>query len=128
MKKLSSKLTPAIAIAAMALTALLSGCEYEFVEPENVPVPTQVSFATDIVPIFDASCNMSGCHAAGAFSPDLSPANAFNSITQENLINVDTPAQSTLYLVVSSGSMKSYATTAQAKLILAWIQQGALNN
>lgn len=129
MKKLTSRFTPTIAIAAIAIMALLSGCEYEFVEPERVPVPTEeISFATDIMPIFNSSCNMSGCHAAGAFSPDLSPSNAYNSLTQNNLIDQNTPSNSLIYTSVSSGSMKSFATATDASIILAWIQQGAKNN
>lgn len=128
MKKLNSRFTPAIAIAALALMALLSGCEYEFVEPEKVPVVTQVSFATDVIPIFNASCNMSGCHSAGGTSPDLSPANAYNSLSQGGLIDTANPAGSEIYVVITTGSMKSFATPTQANMILTWIQKGALNN
>lgn len=36
-------------------------------EPEPTPAPTSVSFATDVQPIFQASCGTGGsCHGAGA--------------------------------------------------------------
>lgn len=128
MKNLNNTLTSAIAVIALAFMTLLSGCEYEYVEPEIVPIPTQVSFATDIIPIFDASCNMSGCHAAGAIAPDLSSAGAYASLFQANLINTTVPAESDLYKIITTGSMKSFTSTSQAQTILVWIQKGALNN
>ncbi|MDP2424375.1 MAG: hypothetical protein U1C46_10355 [Bacteroidales bacterium] len=113
-------------IAGLVLT--LVACEYEFIEPDNTLVPEDVRFAKDIIPIFNASCNMIGCHAPGAKSPDLSAANAYNDLIQKNMINTGSPAQSKLYKSITTGSMKNFASTAQAKIILAWIEQGALNN
>lgn len=128
MKKPISKLTSLIAIAAIASMTLLGGCEYEFVEPEFIPPPTDtVSFSTDIMPIFNTSCNMSGCHAAGAFAPDLSPANAYSNL-QNGFINTADPSSSLIYTAMATGSMKSFTTPAEASVVLGWIQQGALNN
>lgn len=128
MKKLNTKLTSAIALTAIAFMTFLTGCEYEFVEPEYIPPPTDtVSFATEVMPIFNTSCNMSGCHSTGAFEPDLSPANAYTSL-QNDYINTADPASSLLYTKMATGSMKSYATPTEASLVLGWIQQGALNN
>jgi hypothetical protein len=128
MKKLNTKLTSAIAMVAIAFMTFLTGCEYEFVEPEFIPPPTDtVSFANDVMPIFNASCNMSGCHAAGAFEPDLSPANAYTNL-QNGFINTATPSSSLIYTSMATGSMKSFTTAAEASIVLGWIQQGALNN
>ncbi|MFH1121173.1 MAG: hypothetical protein V1775_15245 [Bacteroidota bacterium] len=128
MKKLSSRINSALAIGAFATMALLSGCEYDYVEPDNTPLPTEVSFATDIMPVFNASCNMAGCHATGAAEPDLTPANAYSSLQDGGYINTNDPASSLIYTAMATGSMKSYSTTSQVNLILAWIQKGALNN
>lgn len=129
MMNFTSRLTSAIAVTAFVFMALLSGCEYEFVEPEKAPpITTPVSFADDIMPIFNASCNMSGCHAAGAFAPNLMPDAAFNNLVQGNYINADNPNQSLIYTTMATGSMKSFSTPTQANMVLAWIEQGALNN
>ncbi len=128
MKKTSSRLTSAIAISIIAFMTFLTGCEYEFIEPEYIPPPPDVvSFTTDIMPIFNTSCNMSGCHAAGAFAPDLSPANAYSNL-QNGFINTADPSSSLIYTSMATGSMKSFTTTSEANLVLAWIQKGALNN
>lgn len=129
MKNLTSRLSMAIAIIGIAFMTLLSGCEYEFVEPEvGPPPPDVISFSTDILPIFNASCNMSGCHAAGAFDPDLSPANAYNSLSDGNYFSTTNPESSLIYTSMATGSMKSFTNASEANLVLAWIQKGALNN
>jgi len=91
-----------------------------------------VSFATDIIPIFSKSCSLSGCHASGGKSPNLTEANAFTSLITGNYINTGDPKSSTLYLWVTGkkstpmpvgGINNDYNA-----LILAWIKQGAQNN
>ena len=91
-----------------------------------------VSFAADIIPIFNKSCNLSGCHNAGGIKPDLSANNAYNSLTVGNYYNTAAPETSELYLWMTgkkstpmppSGINKDYNA-----LVLAWIKQGALNN
>lgn len=91
-----------------------------------------VTFSNDILPIFNNSCNSSGCHNAGGKVPDLSAASAYNSLLAGNYIKKDDPANSELYLWMAgkkgvpmplSGANKDYNA-----LILAWIKQGAANN
>lgn len=91
-----------------------------------------VSFASDIIPIFNSSCNLSGCHSAGGKTPDLTAVNAYNSLTVGNFINKDDPSSSILYMWMTGkkatpmpvgGINKDYNA-----LILAWIKQGANNN
>ena len=55
------------AFAMLFCIAIISSCEYEFVEPEaQAPPPDpeeKVSFSEQIVPIFnEQSCNVSSCH------------------------------------------------------------------
>lgn len=91
-----------------------------------------VSFTGDILAIFNSSCNMSGCHSPGGKSPDLTAANAYNSLSNGGYINTSNPQASTLYLWMTgkkgtpmpvSGVNKEYNA-----LVLAWIKQGAINN
>jgi hypothetical protein len=107
---------------------VLGGCEYEVVEPDRTPVTEEVLFSGKIIPIFNASCNFSGCHSAGAVPPDLTPAGAYASLMGLNQIDTVNPANSILYKSMTTGSMKNYSNADQAKLILAWIEQGAKNN
>jgi len=70
---------------------------------------------------------MSGCHAAGAFEPDLSPASAYTNLLNGYVSTAD-PASSLIYTAMATGSMKDFASPTEASLVLGWIQQGALNN
>ncbi len=110
---------------------LLNACKYDFIVPEvTTPVdPTvPVSFSTQIAPIFNTETCVS-CHKTGGQAPDLTTANAYNSIKTMNLANTTTPESSIIYAFPgsSSHSWKGY-TASEAQLILTWIKQGALNN
>lgn len=91
-----------------------------------------VSFATDIIPIFNKSCSLGGCHSTGGHSPNLTEANAYTSLLTGNYVNIADPKSSTVYLWLTGkkstpmpvgGINKDYNA-----LILAWIKQGAQNN
>ena len=105
-------------------------CQYEFIVPEEVIIPETVSFSEDVIPIFNASCNVSGCHVAGHGVLDLSPANAYDDLFRKNLIDVNNPAQSPLYvkLTASGSTHQGRSTPQQQATILEWINKGAQNN
>jgi hypothetical protein len=128
MKQKSRSTIAAISLLLAAFVLLFSGCEYDYVEPDNVPIVTKVSFSGDVVPIFNSSCNFPGCHSAGAVSPDLTPDNAYQSLLTNDMVNTENPGSSELYTSMNNGSMKKYSTPDKTKIILAWIEQGALDN
>ena len=107
-----------------------SSCVYEFIEPEKVVLPEVISFSDDIIPIFNNSCNTSGCHSAGFGILDLSPGNAYEDLFRKGQIDVDNPTNSNLYakLVESGGTHAGRSTAAEQALILEWINKGAQNN
>ena len=95
-------------------------------------ITRSVSFSTDIVPILNKSCNVSGCHSPGGKSPDLSAVNAYTSLSNGGFLNTSDPQTSIMYQWMTgkkgtpmpvSGSNKDYNA-----LVLAWIKQGAQNN
>lgn len=115
------------------LLVVLNACYYDQVIPVEPSIGDvgNVTFAADIIPIFNSSCAISGCHN-GTVSPNLLPTNAYTSLTNGGYINVGDPRDSELYKEMKgddgtpmppSGSNPSY----NAK-ILKWIELGALNN
>lgn len=128
MKQKSKFTLTALSLLLTAFVLLFTGCEYDYVEPDNAPVVTKVSFSGDVVPIFNSSCNFSGCHSAGAVPPDLTPGNAYASLFANNMVDIGNPSGSLLYSTMNSGSMKKYSTPDKNKMILAWITQGGLDN
>jgi hypothetical protein len=121
-------------ISISAAIFLITGCYKDktviFETGEEVTRP--VTFVSDLVPIFNSSCNGSGCHTSGGKAPDLTAANAYNALMGGNYINISDPPNSDIYLWITgkkgtpmpvSGINKDYNA-----LILAWIKQGAQNN
>ena len=113
--------------------ALLTGCYKDKTVLFDGPEVTKtVSFSSDIIPIFNSSCNTSGCHSTGGKAPDLTIANAYNSLSNGNYFKTSDPQNSELYLWMTgkkgmpmpvAGINKDYNA-----IILAWIKQGAQNN
>lgn len=110
------------------LCTILSSCTDYVVKPTKVSVPDSAKFSLNIIPIFNAGCNKSGCHATGGHAPDLSPKNAYTSLIYFGYIDTDTPESSIIYEKITTGSMKANATDQDRALLLKWIKQGALNN
>jgi hypothetical protein len=78
------------------------------------------SFSADVNPIIQASCNISGCHAAGSGNgpgPLTNYTQVFN-------------ARTNIRSAVSTGLMPqgSSLTAAQKNSIVCWIDSGAPNN
>ena len=103
-------------------------CEYEWIQPEKKPLPENVSFSSDIMPIFNNGCNTGVCHGAGSTPPDLSEGNAYDALISGGYVDVETPEASILYNAMNSGSMKPYTSPGDADIVLEWIKQGAKDN
>ena len=112
---------------------LLAGCYKDKTVILDAPAITRtVTFSQDILPIFNKSCNTSGCHNTGGQTPDLSEANAYNSLINGSYIDKANPQNSVIYLKMTGkrgipmpmgGMNQDYNA-----IILAWITQGAQNN
>jgi hypothetical protein len=118
----------------VAALALLAGCykDKTVISDTGSEITRTVTFSGDIIPIFNSSCNMSGCHNSGGKAPDLTPSKAYNALTNGGYLNTENPEKSELYLwmtgkkgtpMPTSGINKDYNA-----LVLAWIKQGAINN
>jgi hypothetical protein len=122
-----------LSVIATLLILMWSACYYDEVVPgASIADVGQISFTTDIIPIFNASCNMSGCHNTGGQAPDLSASNAFNALTNGGYINTSNASASELYKWMNNEESLSMPlsgpnATYNAK-VLAWIEQGGSNN
>ncbi len=109
----------------------LTSCEWSQIEPVDV-LPENVSFGNDLIPIFTQSCNSVGCHNSGGISPDLSEENGFNDITSSNMLNIDNPENSELYIRMidfqSPMPISGILSKTQTDKVLVWIIEGAQNN
>lgn len=112
---------------------LISGCKYDFILPEEVPVidngGNPISFSTQIIPIFSAGDKCTSCHKSGGVaSPDLSAANAYSQLMSK-YVSVGSP-ESSIILTEPGSSAHSWKkfTATESATILAWIKEGAKNN
>jgi len=103
------------------------------VKSAGASITETMSFSKDILPIFDKSCSMSGCHGAGGKTPVLTAASAYSSLTIGKYFKANDPENSLLILwmngkkspVMPLGAAPDATNTAK---IYAWINQGAKNN
>lgn len=118
-----------ISLCIISLTVV--SCYYDEVLGSGDELPQNVSFNRDVMAIFNKNCNAAGCHdQEPPHQPSLVQANAYNSLHQGGFINTTVPSESRLYGVLTEGIMPPSGTLSQRdlKIILAWLNDGALNN
>ena len=75
---------------------------------------------------------MAGCHNTGGVTPDLTKLNAYDALISGDYINKTIPANSELYQWMQGNRnlpMPLEGADPQANaFVLAWIEEGALNN
>lgn len=132
---LTKKARPWIFLWAV-LIILLPSC-YKTVtvsKSAGTEVTTPVSFKADLIPIFNKSCNMSGCHSSGGQVPDLTAPNAYRTLFEEDLVDVNDPEGSEVMGWLTGQIKPAMPLGAQTNpsninnIMLAWIKQGAKNN
>jgi len=111
-----------------------TACQYEFIEVYTPPLPDptiEVSFANEIVPIFTTDDNCTACHKPGKEAPDLSAANAYQSLVSGGYVLSNNPAASSIYTYVNPEATTHVwngYNNYQAELVFIWINQGAKDN
>ena len=119
-------------ITIVVASLFMTSCYYDaypVVDETETPETTEVSYATDIVPLW-VQCT--GCHKAGGDAPNMQdnsytnllngyivPNNAEASILYKSLLGIDGVA------IMPPGSQWSQS---KIDLVKNWINQGALNN
>lgn len=101
----------------------IGSCKYDYILPEVVPVVNNVSFSTQVAPIFAEKCVACHNHQTPLLTADV----AYSQIVP-NYVNTTSPESSKIYTVPSSGTHYAKVSAAQAALILQWITEGAKNN
>jgi len=114
----------AVLLCLIGSAFMTLSCEKEKIMP--TPLPSDISFSSDIQPIFNSSCI--GCHGDGGQNPNLTEGKAYANLVP-NLIDTTVAAENTaFYQKISTGTMKDKLGDADKAKILKWIQQGAKNN
>jgi hypothetical protein len=125
------KTLPYIFIIFLAATLLFAGCQKEYFPPVQLDESTPISFKSDVLPIFTASCLGSGCHDNGGVSPNLSEGLAYLSLTEGGMVDTLQPEKSVLYdRIKIKGDMPKSGKLPEIQIqkILLWIKQGTKDN
>jgi hypothetical protein len=107
-------------------------CEKKIISSVQ-PLPDIVSFSHHIMPIFNAHCNVSGCHSGGSSTGELnlSPGFAYSKLFADGEIDTVNASNSNLYIMVASCQMPKAGNKLSdydIGLIQKWIRQKAKNN
>lgn len=110
----------------------LTGCYKDVILPEATVDPDGppqfVSYKTDLAPLFNSKCALSGCHVSGAHKPYMPTADSYLQITTGGFVNTLVPKESILYKKIN-GEMKEYIPSAtDRQKVYDWIRNGAPNN
>ena len=120
-----------IFLITILFSLFITSCKYDFILPvPEVPITGDVSFATQVAPIFSTGSKCTSCHKPGGQSPDYTAVNAFASIVPA-LVNKAIPAQSRIYTFAGPTATThtwKKLSAGEAAIILQWITQGAKNN
>jgi hypothetical protein len=113
----------------LVLLAFTTGCYYDSVVPPEFEVK-DVSFSTQVEPIFYTKTKCTSCHIAGgpASFLDLSQGTAYTSINDPKYIDLSSPESSLIYTKPLPGQGHTAYTAEEAAYVLQWIKEGALEN
>lgn len=118
-------------LSTLTLTTLLlfTSCKHE---SELLPGTTEVCFETQVLPVLQSGCTMSGCHDGSGELPSLS---TYSDIRR--FVEPGKPVHSELHKVLTANRLletampprpKEALTNEQINLITLWILQGANNS
>lgn len=115
-----------IGFVALMLLAGLGACEYDTLTPKEIELPEEISFATDLAPVFEANC--AGCHGGG-IAPNFKANESYGALTGGGYLDTNNPEESKLITKINVPHPSSDPLSlAEKAMILKWIEDGAKNN
>ncbi|MEI6507994.1 MAG: hypothetical protein WCO54_05875 [Bacteroidota bacterium] len=129
-------------IISVFLLILISGvsCTKEYLSLTGPVVErnpnAEVTFKTDIIPIFTKNCLGSGCHITGGVNPNLMADKAYDQLVNGAFINPDdtSATNSLLYQKMTTAAKimppppTAKLSSGDLKLFSDWIKKGSQNN
>lgn len=118
----------------LLLAGVVVACDTGITEPTDVVFPeSNVSYTRHVQPLFDVSCNFSGCHNTTDRAGNLSLASYFDLIGRAGMVIPGDSARSLLVQVTSgrqphSTNLSYIISSAHARGVAVWVEEGALNN
>jgi hypothetical protein len=110
----------------------LTSCYKDIIVPklESDPdgPPQQVSYKTQLAPLFNTNCALAGCHVSGGHKPYMTTDVSYLQIVNGGFVSIALPKESLLYKMIY-GEMSPYISSSSDKQkVYDWIRNGAPNN
>ena len=90
--------------------------------------PKQVSYKTELAPLFSSNCAKSGCHVTGVHKSYLETDISYLQIVNGGFINLALPKESILYKNIYGEMAEHIPSKADKQKVYDWIRNGAPNN
>lgn len=119
---------------SLLLAGTFIACDTGITEPMDVVFPeSNISYSHHVQPLFDVSCSFSGCHNSTDRAGNLSLASYFDLINRAGMIIPGDSARSLLVQVTSgrqphTTNLSYIISSAHARGVAVWVEEGALNN
>lgn len=116
----------------LTLGLFLTSCYKDVIFPQAAVDPDGppqfVSYSTDLAPLFNSSCALSGCHNQGDHKPYMNTDISYQQIVNGGFISTSLPKTSILYNEIN-GEMKEHIPSAKDRQkVYDWIRNGAPDN
>ncbi len=114
------------------LATAMIGCYRDVIFPEGAVdpdgPPQAVSYSTELAPLFNTNCALSGCHVSGSEKPYMSTDLSYNQIVGGGFVNTLIPKQSILYIQINGDMREHIPSATDRQKVYDWIRNGAPNN
>ena len=114
-------------IVFLSLISGLWSCQWHIIEPADLGVIENVSFANDLETTFDTKCG--SCHSSG--TKNFTTGNVYESLINGGFVNTTDPESSIIYTKMKDDKHPSEGGTfsdSELLYLLTWIQEGANDN
>jgi hypothetical protein len=111
-------------IICLVLVLPFASCEKEYFKPLPVDPNAPIGFVTDIEPMLQSNCAVSGCHN-GAISPNLSIDKSYAALMEGGYLDTLKPAESLLMIKLNTNMPPQKMPASEINKVLTWITQGA---
>ena len=116
----------------LAIIIGLSSCYKDIIIPQLASdpdgPPQQVSFKSELAPIFATNCALAGCHVSGAHKPYLTSDISYQQIVNGGFVNTALPKESILYKMINGEMAQYISSSTDRQKVYDWIRNGAPNN
>ena len=107
----------------------LSSCYQDVILPptSQTAPPQFVSYSSDLQPLWNSNCALSGCHVPGSQAPYLTSDVSYEQLLG-GYVNTIVPTDSRLYIAINGIMLPHIPSASDRQKVYDWIRNGAPKN